>query len=387
MAASSVNFSDRLQFQKPQINLARSTAGRMWLVNLCAFLAIIQSSSSDSFSSLTVAAGALTGALIVEFLFLFRGGKARMLRDGSAVASALILTLFLPNTISPLYAMAGAAFAMAIIKHSSGGLGSNWLNPAAGGWLFIRLSWPSAFNRALEASPLSILSESLSRGVTNAQGSPLGILKVDAAGFFASPSALDGILRSFLNKTIFALSGAELPEGYMDLFASRFPGIIADRGVLALLIGTIIITASEVNRSWIPVLYLAVYSFLVRVFGALPFGGGYWNGDVIFALCSGGTLAAAFFLASDPATEAKSNRGIFLITLSGGALSFLFRFVGADPYGAVLAALFINALTPLVKVLERRQLYEKQNKTQAPGQGSRVSLVGIIFNVSPRKYS
>ena len=350
---------EKLQFKKPQINLARPTAGRMWLVNLCAFMAVIQSSLSDSFFSLMVALGAVAAAALTEFLILYKNGRAGALKDGSAVASALILTLLLPNKISPVYAAAGAAFAMAVIKHSFGGLGSNWLNPAAGGWLFIRFSWPSAFNRALDSSPLTFLVENIDAGVYSPRGSPLDILNVGAGGLFAPVSSMAGSIRAFLNDTVFSFLGAELPEGYIDLFISDFPGIIADRGVLALVVGTIIMTASQVNRSWIPAVYLVVFSVFVRFAGALPYGGSLWNGDVIFALCSGGTLAAAFFLAADPATGAKSNEGILLAAVAGGGMAFFYRFYGDEPYGAIYTAIIINALLSLVRIFEGRKFYGK----------------------------
>ena len=340
------NYYDTLQsplFQKPQINLARSTALRMWLVNICAFMTILQSSLSDSFSSLLVALSAVSAAVLTEFLILHRSSRAKAVKNGSAIASALILTLLLPNQINPVYAALGTIFAIAVIKHSFGGLGSNWLNPAAGGWLFIRLSWPASFNSALENS---LLSSSINTG--------------SMGGFFSAPTHLDSVLRSFLNDTVFSLTKVELPGGYMDLFASRFPGIIADRGVFALLIGTIILIAFKVNRSWIPLLYLAVFAILVRFAGALPGGGEFWNGDVFFALCSGGTLTAAFFLASDPSTGAKSNYCIALAAIAGGGIAFLFRFYGDEPYGAVFAAVLINALLPLVRIVENRRLYERQ---------------------------
>jgi len=357
MVINSNMFLERLLFHKPQISLARPTAGRMWLVNICAFMAVIQSSLTDSFSSLIIASSAVAAAALTEFLICYRSGKAKVLKDGSAVATALILALLLPNRISPILAAVGAVFAIAVIKHSFGGLGSNWLNPAAGGWLFIRFSWPDSFSRALEGSPLSLLAESMSRGVTNPEGSPLGILKIDAAGIFAAATPLDGTLRSFFNNTIFSFTGSELPGGYIDLLASRLPGIIADRGLLALLAGTIIITASQVNRSWIPVVYLLFFGALVRFAGALPYGGTTGDGDVFFALCSGGTLAAAFFLAAEPVTGAKSNAGIFLSAIAGGVLAFLFRYFGGEAYGVVFAALFINALLPLIRFFENRKLY------------------------------
>ena len=360
MADNTSILLERRLSQKPQIHLARSTSGRMWLVSICAFMAVIQSSFTDSFSSLLVAICAVAAAVLTEFLITYKSRRISVLKDGSAVASALILTLLLPNRIFPLYAAAGAVFAMTVVKHSFGGLGSNWLNPAAGGWLFVRFSWPGAFKAALEGSPLSLLTESMGRGVTNPQGSPIGVLKIEAADLFASSLPLGETIRSIFNETVFSFMKVELPTGYLDLFASRFPGIIADRGILVLLIGTIIITAYQVNRAWIPAVFLAVFGVLFRYAGALPFGGGLWNGDILFAMCSGGTMAVAFFLAADPATGAKSNPGILLAAAMAGAVSFLFRCFGDEPYGMVYAILFTNAVLPLIRIVERRTLYERK---------------------------
>jgi len=363
MAEITTALLERRQSQQPQINLTISTSKRMWLVSICAFMVVIQSSLTDEFSSLFVAASAVAAAVLTELLIARKTGNNNMLKDGSAVASALILALLLPNRIFPVYAAAGSVFAMAVIKHSFGGLGSNWLNPAAGGWLFIRFSWPEAFKAALEGSPLSILGESMGRGITNLQGSPIGILKIDAADYYASLTPLEGTARSILNETVFSFLRIELPSGYLDLFASRFPGIIADRGGLMLLVGTIIIIAYQANRAWIPAVFLAAYCFLFRYAGALPFGGGLWNGDILFALCTGGTLVAAFFLAADPATGAKSNRGIILVAVLAGVISFLFRCLGFEPYGAVYAMLFINAALPLIRIAENLVLYAKGRRS------------------------
>jgi len=335
--AETLSPAEKLHFQKPQVNLARSTAARMWIISLCAFLAVLQSSLGDSFSSLILALCVVAAAVLTEFFFLyFKSGKASALKDGSAVASALIFTLLLPNQISPVYAVAGAIFAIAVVKHSFGGLGSNWLNPAAGGWLFVRFSWPGSFPGALDASSLSLLFERLS------------------GGRYTLP---DGYV--YDNDTYHAGGETGLYHSFMDFLTSPFPGIIADRGSLVLLAGTVIIIASRVNRFWIPLVYLAVFGVLARFAGALPYGGDVWSGDTLFAICTGGTLAAAFFLASDPATSAKSNRGILLAAAAAGALAFFFRFYGGEPYGAFFAAVLVNAMLPLVRVFERHKLYER----------------------------
>jgi electron transport complex protein RnfD len=352
-----------LLFQKPQVNLARSSSTRMWLVSICAGLTIIQSALTESFASLILAVAAVAGALLTEFIiddqsvrrFILEGdvpnrGRGFAARDGSAVASALVFTLLLPNTIHPLFAFLGAVFAMLVIKHSFGGLGTNWVNPALGAWLIIRLGWPGAFSLALQNSSLSVLAASLHDGI-DPPGSPLSLL------YTASPGSFDIYWTSFLNKRIFSLAASELPEGYIDLLAYSGPGIIADRGLLALLFGTIIMTASQISRFWIPLAYLGVYGCLVRIFGRVPFGGGFGAGDILFGFFSGGTLVAAFILIADPSTGPKSSLGMLIAAVLGGVLSFLFRNVGLEPYGAFFAVALLNALSPLFRFFETRFLF------------------------------
>jgi electron transport complex protein RnfD len=125
----------------------------MWLLNICVFAVILQSSLTDGFHSLYTALATLAAALGTEFLINMRK-KTMTLLDGSAAATALILTLLLPNTLPPLIPALGAAFAIAVVKHSFGGLGSNWLNPALGGWLFIRFSFGFLYPQNIEGSAL-----------------------------------------------------------------------------------------------------------------------------------------------------------------------------------------------------------------------------------------
>jgi len=317
--------------QKPRVFLVRSTPERMRLVCLCAGMAILQSAFSDGFASLILAAAAAAGAVGTEYIILYKKGRREDILDCSALATALVLTLFLPNSLHPVYAFLGAIFAIAVVKQSFGGLGSNWFNPVVGGWLFVRLSWPGAFSNVLE-----------------------GVSALPAAG---TASAFDGLIRSFLNSTVFSFNKAPLHGGYIDLFALPYPGMIADRGLLALLVGTIILNAAMVCRFWIPVVYLGVYGVLARLFGAMPFGGAFGKGDILSALLSGTTIAAAFLLASDPVTGAKSGRGAFAVSMTGGVLAFLFRYPAGETGGVVFAAACVNVLVPLLRRIESVVLY------------------------------
>jgi electron transport complex protein RnfD len=175
-------------------------------------------------------------------------------------------------------------------------------------------------------------------------------------------SLLDEKVSAFLNSAIFQKAGSELPSGYIDLLLPRAPGIIADRGLLFLLAGTIIITAFEISRSWAPVIYLGVLGLLIRIFGALPFAGGLWNGDVLFALFSGGTMAASFILIADPSTGAKSKPGLIAASVFAAFFTWLFRYQGFEFYGAFFAVALVNAFTPVLRILERRYFYSQEGR-------------------------
>jgi electron transport complex protein RnfD len=309
---------------------------------------------------LFIALSTVLAAVLTEFLFYFRTEKAAMLRDGSSVASALVLALLLPNNLHPLYAVMGGVFAMAVVKHSFGGLGSNWMNPAIGGWLFIRCSWPEIFNTALERSPLAIVSAGIRQNLLDPRGSPLEILLLGEGGYFSAPAgSVEWMVQSFLNSRFFSIIGLALPDGYIGFFNYAGMGIIADRGVFALLLGTIIITASQVSRSWVPAVYLGVYGLLIRLFGALPFGGALGKGDLFFGFFSGGVLVGAFLLIADPVTGPKSHWGALFTAAGAGVLTFIFRYHGLEAYGAFFAIALINALVPLIRDMEIQRFYEK----------------------------
>jgi len=347
-----------IRLYKPQINIAQSTSTRMWLISLCALFAIFQSSIRDNFSSLIIAIVCVITAIITEALIYFRTEKSGTIKDGSAIASALILALLLPNKINPIYAFMGSAFAMSVIKHSFGGLGANWLNPALGGWLFVRLSWTDVFNRALEQSPLNIINEGMIKNVVNPDGNPLGILRTMERSYgLTEDRFLDGLLKLVFDDGLFTFIKLEFPKVYIEFFNASAVGIIADRGVLVLLLGTVILSALKTKRSWIPAVYLGIYMILVKVFGALPFGGVLGDGDAFFGIFSGGIIVSAFLLSCEPSSGPKSDIGVLLITILGAFLSFLFRYRGAEIYGAFFAIALTNVLVPIIRDLEKEYIY------------------------------
>lgn len=377
--------------KRPLLTLARSADERFAFMSFCALCAIAWSAFLDDGASLLLAAASVAGALAAEIITALLSGRSpeddpsaeltsareknsasetdsvsasrrtktsgrrRFLpKDASAAVSGLILALFLPGSLNPAFAAAGAFFGIAVIKLCFGGTAAPWFNPVLGGWLFIRLSWPGSWDAATEAAPVTFISTWINEVYAAGAGSPVTIL---AKHGFGGQNGL--VITNFLNKTVFSLIKIELPEGYFDFFINPGPGIIADRGIIALIPGSIIMFAAMVNRASVSVIYLAVTAFLVRLAGALPFGGIVGGGDVFFALFSGGTLAAALFLITEPAVAPKSGAGRLVYATLAGALTWLFRYAKAESYGAVFAIALVNCLSPLIRMIEQKRRYEK----------------------------
>jgi len=322
---------------KPQINISCPSTGRMWLVSLCALVCIIQSALNDSGHSAIIAITAVISAVLTEFLLTWRNNGVGKIKDGSAVATALILTMMLPNQMHPVYAAFGAAFAIVVVKYSFGGLGSNWLNPALGGWLFIRFSWPAVFYQDFNFNSASISQMVVTSDV----------------------STIDNSITVFLNSAVFSFASTQMPSGYIDLLFNADPGIITDRGLFTLLIGTVIITAIGINRGWIPLAFLAVYAFLIRFAGDPD--GILWNGDMLYGIFSGGTIAAAFILAAEPASSAKLKPGILFSVVLGAVLSWFFRYKCMEYAGCFIALALVNCITPVIRLAEEKLFFVNKN--------------------------
>jgi len=63
--------------------------------------------------------------------------------DGHAVLIGLMLALILPYDVPIWIVVVGSFFAIAIVKHAYGGIGSYMFNPVLVSWVFLNLSWTS----------------------------------------------------------------------------------------------------------------------------------------------------------------------------------------------------------------------------------------------------
>jgi electron transport complex protein RnfD len=80
-------------------------------------------------------------AIITEAIIQRARSKRLTVSDGSAMVTGLIISLLLPIGVPVWIPVAGAVFAIAVVKHAFGGQGHNIFNPAVGGWIFLTMSW------------------------------------------------------------------------------------------------------------------------------------------------------------------------------------------------------------------------------------------------------
>jgi electron transport complex protein RnfD len=332
-------------FEKPQTTLELPTAARMMLVALAAALAVLQSASGDGGASLYLAIFCLAAALVCELLVGL--GKRRVsILDGSVAASALILALMLPSALPPYLAAAGAAFAVLVAKASYGGLGANPFNPALCGWLFVRFLRPAVFAGAVSSSHLVMLADRSAFSMP-ARAS-LRELLTQGANWGG------GYLSAMLER---APAFLRAPAAYLEFFTSPGAGIAGDRGFLCLLAASTVLFITGALRPAGPALYLVCYLTLVRFAGGLPFGEGLWAGDMLFALGTGGTAVAAFLLLGDGPSNPSSTAGRLAAAVIAALLTFFFRYMKSEPYGAFYAVAALNLLTPAIRLAESRLLY------------------------------
>jgi len=77
---------------------------------------------------------------------------------------------------------------------------------------------------------------------------------------------------------------------------------------------------------------------------------------MLYGLLSGGTIAAAFILAAEPASGAKLRCGIFFTIVLAAGLSWFFRYRCLEYSGCLIALALVNCLTPLVRFFEEKFL-------------------------------
>ncbi|MDT0628380.1 electron transport complex subunit RsxD [Alteromonas sp. W364] len=303
---------------------------------------------------LGIATALITEGIILE---LRKKRTERILKDYSAVLTAILLAISIPPLAPWWVIVIGTFFSIAIVKQLYGGLGFNMFNPAMAGYVMLLVSFPVAMTSWIP--PQSIAEQ--------------------------SHNLLDAIYTVFTGFTSTGFSIEQLKVGY-DGITMATP---LDHVKTALVQGY---TVSEAQQNvifdgifgkgwfWMALAYLAGGLYLVKtkiinwhipgsmILSALAFSLFFYllDGDQyaspLFHLFNGSLILGAFFIATDPVSASTTNKGRLIFGAAIGVWIIIIRQWGGYPDAIAFAVLIMNMAVPLIDYYTQPRTYGHQKK-------------------------
>ena len=304
----------------PHIHSRESVAKVMWQVFFSLIPAGLAGVYIFGLPALRVILISVLSCVITEALIQRLRHKKITLGDGSAALTGLLLAYNLSSSVPFWIPLVGGFFAAAICKQVFGGLGANIFNPALAARAFLLASWPKQMTNFVRPWTLDAISSA----------TPLAMLKEGKA-----------------------LALSDMGLSYWDLFFGRRSGCLGEVCVLALALGALYLLWKRYIWGQAPAGFIVTLGALSWVFGAK----GYFQGDFLFSILSGGVILGAFFMATDYVTTPLTKKGQLVFGAGCGALAFVIRGFGGYPEGVSYSILIMNAVTPLIDRYVRPRRY------------------------------
>lgn len=248
--------------------------------------------------------------------------KHEEIQEGYLVTGILIPLIVPVNC--PLWMLAVAvAFSVIICKEIYGGTGMNIFNPALAARAFLFFSYPTSMSGDqvwVANSQILGLGYNLPDGTTMA--TPLGEV------------------------------AANLPvtASFQDAFLGLIPGSIGETSVIAIAIGAVILLVTRIAsyRTMFSVFAGGIVVAVLFKMAGLQ-GNEVANLDWYMHIATGGFCFGAVFMATDPVTSARTEKGQYIYGFLIGAMAILIRVLNPGfPEGMMLAILFMNMFAPLI---------------------------------------
>ncbi len=233
--------------------------------------------------------------------------------DLSAAVTGLILALNLPVSINPIFAVIGCIAAIVVVKQLFGGLGQNFVNPAATARVILLVSFPAAMSNWVE--PFYYKWSPVADAVTS-----------------ATPLVQLG-------------RGEEVSN--LRLFLGIHGGCIGETCVLALLIGFAYLLVRRVISPVIPLTFIGTVALCTLLLGD----------DPLAAVMTGGLMLGAIFMATDYTTSPVTPTGRWVFGIGCGLITVLIRQFGALSEGVSYAIVLMNVLVPHIEDLTRPKAF------------------------------
>lgn len=314
--------------ESPHVRGANSTSKVMLDVIIALIPAVIAGTVFFGIRALALCSICVIVAVLAEWLWCKILKKSSTIGDFSAAVTGLLLALNLPVSMPFWMAAIGCVFAIIIVKQFFGGIGHNFMNPALAARAFLLTSWAQAMT--------TWTAPSLTDAVTSA--TPLALIKEGRMG--------------------------ELP-GYMDMFLGNIGGCIGEVSTLAILIGAAYLLFKKVISLRIPASYILTTAAITFIFGK----DGWFTGDALMHVLSGGLMLGAFFMATDYVTTPYTKSGQIIFGIGCGVITAVIRLYGGYPEGVSYSILLMNVAAPLIdKITVPKRFGEVKEKTVKEGK-------------------
>ena len=396
----------------PHLKAPLTTKMIMGIVSLCLLPAFVVQIFFFGFGNFFQFINCLITALICEVVvaLLRHRSVLHSLSDLSYVVTAALLGMTLPPLLPCYYAVVATVFAIIVVKAVFGGLGNNIFNPAMAGFVFIvisspqavGLSWvkpapyafsvasldatasviydkkdPNSLKKEIDALNVSLLdtpedensfhakikarrAKIREGSFDNSQNVSKGSGNLDSS--VAENDSLTGA--SVKNEETDATTGATFLE---EIKSARKSGTLYKKTdvdfhsseylayfclAIAYLLGGIALIAFKIILvKMVVVFFVSIIAFSLILSHIFP---GYFLPPVD-TLLFGGTMMAAFFIITDPVTNAGTSKGRIYFSILVAFLIVLLRAFGSYSDAVAFAVMLSNAAAPLIDVLTHRR--------------------------------
>jgi Na+-transporting NADH:ubiquinone oxidoreductase subunit B len=272
---------------------------------------------------------------------LFAVVRKHEINEGFLV-TGLLFPLTLPATIPLWMVAAGVSFGVVLGKEVFGGTGMNVLNPALTARAFVFFAYPAA----ISGDKVWVFDKAL------VFKKAFPFFDYSAKGFVDGFSGATPLLLAAGDKGAgVAASLTEAGFTMRQAFLGTIPGSIGETSTLACLLGAYILIAAGIGSWRIMASCVAGTLAMAAVLNAFagPESAGILHLSGGWHLLLGGFMFGTVFMATDPVSAARTERGKIIYGVLIGVMVVLIRAVNpAYPEGMMLAILFLNVLAPLI---------------------------------------
>jgi Na+-translocating ferredoxin:NAD+ oxidoreductase subunit D len=237
-------------------------------------------------------------SIIAEGLWNKFVKKTSFLNDLSPIVLGIILALIMPTYVPLWIPIIGAIFATIVVKQFFGGLGQNFMNPAAATKAFLIASW---------------------------------------AGVMAKPAT----------DATSSASATEVVVPLIDKIIGQPSGSIGETSILALCLGGLYLVVRGRISLRGPIAFILSAMVMYNIF----------DKDL---LLSGAFFLAAIFMTTDYGTTPMTKLGQYIFGIVAGVCASIIAVKGFNPEGPYYAIIIMNLCTPLVEYLTTKKFKVKK---------------------------